>query len=104
MKGNRKFIVVGLAVLAAGAQAQDQSTHIIAGDGTQVTLHSGQPQAEQYGPPLAFAQLDVDGDGFVSRTEAEAYIPLFNDFDHLAHHANRISQRQFETWVRMQIR
>lgn len=32
--------------------------------------------------------------------EAEAYISLFNDFDYLARHANKISKRGFENWVR----
>jgi hypothetical protein len=105
MKPNRHPILIaaaGLLAFAAGAQAQDKVTRFTTGDGTQVILQSGQPKPDHYGPPPAFAQLDTNHDGFVSREEAEAYIPLLNDFDYLAHHSNRISKRQFENWVQTQ--
>lgn len=112
MKPNRQSVPVITAILlaiAASAYAQDQITyskdrvlHSTAGDGSQVTVTSGQPSPHHYGPPPDFAQLDANHDGFVSREEAEAYFPLFNDFDYLAHHANKISKRQFENWVRTQ--
>ena len=104
MKSYRQSVLVVAAGVFAFAvsHAQDQVTHIATSDGSQVALTSGQPKPDHYGPPPAFAQLDVNRDGFISREEAEVYIPLLNDFDHLAHHANRISKRQFDTWMQTQ--
>jgi hypothetical protein len=107
MKPNHLFTLLvsaGLLAFATGSQAQDSTTHFIAADGTRVTLNSGQPAPDHYGPAPAFEQLDANHDGFVSRDEANAYIPLLNDFDFIAHHANRISKRQFENWNRTQNR
>jgi hypothetical protein len=105
MKPNRQIVRIAAAVLialAASAYAQERVLHSTADDGSQVTVTSGQPKPNHYGPPPDFAKLDANNDGFVSREEAEAYMPLFNDFDYLAHHADRISKRQFENWVRTQ--
>jgi hypothetical protein len=79
----------------AYAHAQDQ------GEGNQVTV-TAQSKPNHYGPPPAFAQLDANSDGVISREEAQAYAPLFNDFDYLARHADRISKWQFDNWVRTQ--
>lgn len=100
-----KYPLVLIAVaglFAASAQAQDQVTHFTSTDGTQVTLTSGQPPQDHYGPPPDFATLDVDHNGAISREEAQAYLPLLNDFDYLAHHANRISKSQYQRWVKNQ--
>ncbi len=107
MKSNSQSVAVTVACLfafSAGALAQDQVTHFSASNNSQVTLTSGQPGPDHYGPPPPFAQLDTNHDGSISREEAKAYIPLFNDFDHLAHHANQISKRQFDNWVSIQTR
>jgi hypothetical protein len=81
---------------------QDRVIHTTAGDGSTATATSGQPKPNHYGPPPDFAQLDANQDGVISRQEAEAYMPLFNDFDCLAHHTGRIYKYQFENWVRTQ--
>ena len=97
------LVLISTGVLfAAAAQAQDQTTNFTTGDGTRVTLTSGQPAPDRSGPPPAFAQLDANRDGSISRDEAEAYTPLANDFDYLAHHADRISRAKYEHWVQTQ--
>ena len=102
-KSNRLLILVASAALlafAASSQAQDQTTHAAAADGTPVTVTSGQPAPNHYGPAPSFEQLDTNHDGFLSRDEAEAYIPLLNDYDNLLteNHVKRVSKRQFDTW------
>jgi hypothetical protein len=89
-------------ISTVAARAQDQVTHFTAADGTRVTLTSGQPPAQQSGPAPAFASLDANHDGAISREEANAYPPLLNDFDYLAHHADRISLAQYTRWLKTQ--
>ena len=95
-------VACSLLMLCAAASAQsgsqDKVTHYTQRDGTQVTMVSGQPHDPSYGPKPAFAQLDRNGDGFIDRGEAEAWIPLINDFDHLAFHTTRISQQAYARW------
>ncbi len=87
--------------LTTAAQAQNESEHhFVDAQGRQVTVTSGQPQPDHYGPKPSFAQLDRDHDGTISRDEAEAYPPLLNDFDYLAHGANTISAGQYARWDR----
>ena len=89
---------------AGAASAQDQASQFTDRDGTQVTMHSGQPAPNRYGPAPDFAKLDANHDGALTREEAEAFTPLFNDFDHLAHHVDRISQRQYTNWAKNEYR
>jgi hypothetical protein len=94
-------LIAGMAGLCATAIAQsgnDRVSQFTRGDGTQVTVVSGQPQSRPYGPKPSFDQLDVNRDGIIDRSEAEAYLPLFNDFDNLAHHVRGISRRAYERW------
>ena len=100
MKTNRVFVslAVGIFAVAVTASAQNSSTRMTDANGNTVTVNSGQPAPVNYGPAPPFEQLDANHDGKISRDEAQAYIPLFNDFDFLAHHGNTISRGQFERW------
>ena len=83
---------------SAGAIAQSDTVHrYVDAQGNDVTVHSGQPAPDNYGPKPAFATLDRNHDGFISREEAEAYPPLASDFDYLTH-GERISAAQYARW------
>lgn len=98
------LLAVCAGLITTAAQAQDQVTRFTAADGAQVTLTSGQPPAGNYGPAPAFATLDANHDGAIGREEANAYPPLLNDFDYVAHRANTISKAQYARWVKTQLR
>ncbi len=57
----------------------------VAGDGTQVPVTLEKTCFESLRHPPALEQLDANRDGYSS--PAEAYPPLFDDFDFLAHYA-----------------
>jgi hypothetical protein len=67
-------------------------------DGALVTVVYGPPHDRNYGPKPAFSQLDVNRDGLITRNEAEAYLPLFNDYDNLVHHGPGVTPRMYEHW------
>jgi len=61
--------------------AQQTTRSIVDSNGREIIVRTGMPAAQHYGPKPAFAQP-----------------PLLNDFDFLAHGAERISQRQYAQW------
>jgi hypothetical protein len=101
---NRMSALFAAAALlaGAGAYAQDQTVQFTQADGTRVTLTSGQPAPDHYGPPPAFATLDTNHTGRITREQAQAYPPLLNDFDYIAHHADSITKAQYERWANTQ--
>jgi hypothetical protein len=96
------LLATGALLASAGAYAQDQTVQFTEANGTRVTLTSGQPAPDHYGPPPAFAALDTNHNGRITRDEANAYPPLLNDFDYIAHHANSISKAEYTRWAKPQ--
>ncbi|MBS0583785.1 MAG: hypothetical protein JSS42_11850 [Proteobacteria bacterium] len=92
---------IAASILAAAAVpcfAQDTVSHLTDAQGREVIVRTGMPAPQQYGPKPAFAALDSNHDGAISREEAEAFPPLANDFDLVAHNGERISTRQYAQW------
>lgn len=58
-----------------------------------------QPCSLDDGPPPDFCMLDTNRDGRISRSEAAAFSPLLNDYDHLAHHGHQITRAAYERWA-----
>lgn len=66
--------------------------------GATVTVNYGMPPPTDYGPKPPFAQLDANHDGRISQSEAQGYLPLVNDWLHVAHHASSITKAQYQAW------
>jgi hypothetical protein len=96
---NQAIVAVAGAIgLCAVASAQDRVSDYTAADGTHVTVVSGQPADRSYGPKPSFEQLDANHDGIVTREEAQAFLPLLNDYDNLVHHVAGITPRMYARW------
>jgi len=87
-----------LFAAATPSFAQDTVRHLADAQGREVIVRTGMPAPEHYGPKPDFAALDRDHDGTISREEAEAFVPLANDFEFVAQNGNRISARQYAQW------
>lgn len=72
-------------------------------NGGTLTVNAGMPaNVRSYGPPPSFQALDVNHDGRISESEAQAYPPLDNDFLYASGQGKSISRAQYEKWVRDQ--
>ncbi|WP_430389863.1 hypothetical protein [Dyella sp. 20L07] len=69
------------------------------GAGDQLTIRSVQAPATPDAPRPSFNALDTNHDGVISEAEAEAYVPLANDYLHLYRKGSRgISRSEYEHW------
>jgi hypothetical protein len=98
-KSSIAILVPALLVCAIPAFAQRSETYsVYDAQGHETIVHIGMPKPHHYGPKPAFAQLDRNHVGSIDREQAAAFPPLLNDFDNLAHGADRITARQYEQW------
>ncbi|MGH8212030.1 MAG: EF-hand domain-containing protein [Rhodanobacteraceae bacterium] len=67
--------------------------------GPSITVNSGMPPGEDYGPRPPFEQLDANHDGRISHEEAQSYLLLYNDWLHVAGHGSSISNSQYARWT-----
>jgi hypothetical protein len=81
---------------AAGGSLTDVHTAQI---GPSITVNSGMPPGEDYGPKPPFDQLDANHDGRITQDEAKSYLPLYNDWIHVAGHGSSISKSQYAHWT-----
>jgi hypothetical protein len=82
----------------SGGMSEERSVQFQDQQGATVTVNYGMPAPTDYGPKPAFSQLDTNHDGHISKSEAEAYPLLANDWLHVAHHADSISKAQYQAW------
>lgn len=81
-----------------GGMTDERSVQFQNAQGATVTVNYGMPAPTDYGPKPPFSQLDANHDGRISQAEAQAYLPLVNDWIHVAHHANSITKAQYDAW------
>lgn len=83
---------------ATPGMTEEHSVQFQNPQGATVTVNYGMPEPTNYGPKPPFAQLDTNHDGRISQSEAQAYLPLYNDWLHVAPHASSISKAQYDAW------
>jgi hypothetical protein len=102
---SRIYALLPLALCSVVAFAQEggtdaQTTTYQTAQGPLI-VHTGQPEAKQYGPAPTFAQLDTNGKGYITGDQADAYPPLGNDFIHAdANRDGRVSRAEYERWLK----
>lgn len=82
------------AMPAASGSLTDVHTAQI---GPSITVNSGMPPGDNYGPKPPFEQL-ANGKKCISHDAAQAYLPLYNDWLHAAGHGSCISKSQYDRW------
>ena len=102
----RTYLLLSLSLSCAAAFAQDNNdSHTTTYQTPQgpLIVHSGQPDAKQYGAPPPFATLDQRGAGYITSDEADAYPPLANDFTQAdLNRDGRVSKAEYQRWARSQ--
>lgn len=86
------------APATAGGMTDQRSVQFQNQQGATVTVNYGMPAPADYGPKPPFSQLDSNHDGRISQSEAQGYLPLVNDWLHVAHHASSITRAQYQAW------
>lgn len=64
-----------------------------------IEVRSGMLPPVAYGPPPPFRDLDTNRNGVISEREAEAYIPLANDFLHASRGKPVVTRHAYQVWA-----
>ncbi|WP_305806329.1 EF-hand domain-containing protein [Stenotrophomonas sp. YIM B06876] len=92
-------VQVRTQALATGAVSHQVQVATPAGEAA-VTVRSIQPDNVVGNYRIDFDALDVDGDGFISRTEAQANPALADEFNALdSSRRGRLDRRQLAGWL-----
>lgn len=93
------------SVLGNTIDRSDPSAQVVAvsdttnATGNQVTIRSVQAPAAPDVPKPSFDALDTNHDGIISESEAGAYVPLINDYLHLARKGTGgVTRTEYERW------
>lgn len=94
------FLFATAACLASGTALAQQNTTTYQTNEGPLIVHTGQPSAQDPGPPPAWEQMDANGNGFIDPSEASAYPLLANDFKYAdSNRDGRISKAEYARWV-----
>jgi len=92
-------VSVRVQPLSSGRVTHSVTLPPTAGEAT-VTVRSVQPDSVVGQYRFAFEALDVDGDGFISRAEAQANPALADEFTSLdTLHRGRLDRSQLQAWL-----
>jgi hypothetical protein len=93
--------IASLLVATTCLGAAQEKTKDFESRDAHVTLHSGQPEMRDFGPPPAFDQIDQNHDGSITPAEAKSgYEMLYIDFEFADHNRNgRVSRAEYEHWI-----
>ena len=96
----RVLALAASLALALPALAEDSTTYPT--DSGTLTVNSGQPAPHPEGHilPNSLAELDQDGDGVLTESEASANLAVVNDFIHIdLNDDRRISESELDRYL-----
>lgn len=98
---NRHMLYAALAAFAFSAPLAAEDAQTYETDTGNLTVTWGQPDPDPRSAmgPSRVEELDTNGDGLISESEAEANIALINDFIHAdLNEDGLVSQSELDRW------
>ncbi len=103
MKPTHGILAAALALACTATYAQSsppREARYPQQNGADLIVRYGDTGYKPSGPAPAFEQLDTDGNGSISESEAAGYALLANDFIKAdANRDGRVSKREYERWT-----